>query len=49
MPSKNPAPQPAVLDPRTGSIDGCEDGLIWDILYQLGREAKNNPQVSAVV
>lgn len=44
MPAKNPAPQPAALDTRTGSIDGCEDGLIWDILYQVGREAKNNPQ-----
>lgn len=44
MPSKNPAPQPATLDVRTGSIDGCEDGLVWDILYQVGKEAKNNSQ-----
>lgn len=41
--SKQPAPQPTTVNPKTASILGTEEGLVWDILYQVGKEIKNNP------
>lgn len=43
MPAKNPTRIPSVIDPKIGQVDGCEDGLVWDMLYQIAREALNNP------
>jgi len=34
--SPEPAAQPAVPDPVSGSIPGTEEGLVWDILSQCG-------------